>query len=146
MPVDSSGAIPAEAQSLIQGKEGTYWGSLRIHSDRSGEGELVSQNFAASISLDGLRPTLQFSQDLLGPGCFSRPGRLLSLQTHLLGWEALAVFEFDRGSCASRANDRTLAVYLKGNELMISLDKKSFNNGSQPHLDYETEYRANLKR
>jgi hypothetical protein len=143
--VDSTGAISSKYISQVDALAGSYEGTLRLVSSPSG-GSIPLEAVTLELTRDGNRPLLLSDIDLLGDGCNSQIGKLLSLDVGGV-WNAVASFDFDPGRCGDRADGRRAVLYLrsKGDALFtIFKDVSHSRRPSRP--DTRREYRANLKR
>ena len=148
--VNSDGGIPAEAASQIENFVGNYKGDLRLYSSRDFS-EKLSATFAIELLLDGNKPVAVANRDILGNGCDSHIGKLVSLQTGG-AWDVIAGFEFDPGHCPELAESqyggpRQVVFYAarNGKRAMMSLYKKTVRIGSR-QIEDRQEYRAELSK
>jgi hypothetical protein len=139
--VDPSGGIPDEDIPYAKVAIGSYQGPLRIF----GTPVIVIRDLVLSITLQGNRPILSASPDLLGPGCQSSIGQLQTLEVGG-AWDAIASFEFDPGLCAQRAQGRRVVFYINRNgQALFTLLKKDLPaSGRRPPSTIEL--RASLRK
>lgn len=146
--VDSNGAIANEYVSTLNNYEGSYAGSLLI--TRSNEigttSRIVSKNFKLTLNNVGNRPLLGSNLDILGAGCGSKIGKLLSLQVGG-AWDFVAQFDFNPGACAELATGNYVTVYGNKNKALFVLKKDAYQTSLPGRTGTETlKYQSNLKK
>lgn len=113
----SNGEIPDTYLGQARLFMGRYVGSSQTYTvDGKGYLKLLSTAGIFELSLQGNRPVLTYqnpsANDLIGDGCHSRIGQLLSVSItkdgkHLRGAE----FAFDAGACTNFVAAKTLAIF-----------------------------------
>lgn len=140
--VDPSGAVSQDLAKDMDAYLGTYSGKLVKRVGHTGR--VVNADFRLEFSRVDNRPVLKSDSDLIGEGCGSSIGKLLTLQTGGL-WDALATFEFNPGQCEKNVRGRKLVVRANSNgDAQISLFVK--DNGWHGSHRRVTELRADLQK
>lgn len=141
--VDSTGAISQDLAKDMDAYVGTYSG--RLVKLVGNLGSVVNPNIQVELSRAGNRPVLTSNTDLLGEGCGSSIGKLLTLKAGDLFWDAQATFEFNPGQCEKLARGRTVTVRAnRSGEATVSLFVK--DNGRMGSHRRITQLRAKLQK
>jgi hypothetical protein len=146
--VDNTGAIAGDYATAMNSFDGTYGGTLLISysSNANKASQLLSKNFKLNLDTVGKRPTLTSNLDILGAGCGSSIGKLVSLEVGG-AWDFVARFAFDAGNCADRVDADYVVVFGNEKKALFTLKKDRYQNQLPGRsANVTVEYRSSLKK